>query len=186
MLVVRSILLLALVPILSTCASSGRARAAWAEVEGPAPVRLVSWSGSDAETEKPVFHAFLDDDRFQSMWTDVVTSLGSARRPTGELRPAIDFTRCVGFALTAGITWNSNGYTLRSIEKIDGEWHARLDQITYQSKSAGDRTRPYGIFLLTRVPGATIVVEENVADLIGAPPQWKERGRFTVPSERTK
>ena len=72
---------------------------------------------------------------------------------------------------------------MRSIENIGGEWHARLDQITYQSRMEGDHVQPYGIFVLSRVPGATIVVEENVADRIGAPPQWKERGRFTVPAK---
>jgi hypothetical protein len=130
-----------------------------------------------------VFHALLDENSFQAMWHDVVIPLGSARRPTDELRPVVDFANCVGFAVTAGGTWNSRGYTLRSIENIGGEWHARLDQITYQSRMEGDHVQPYGIFVLTRVPGATIVVEENVADLIGAPPQWKERGRVTIPAK---
>jgi hypothetical protein len=173
--------LLCFLPLLATCASSQTTHATWTEPEARAPALLVSWHGADAEAMTPVFHALLDESSFQAMWHDVVIPPGSARRPADDLRPAIDFRNCTGFALTAGTTWNSRGYELRSIERIDGEWHARLDQITYQSREQGDRVKPYGIFVLSRVPGTTIVVEENMTDRKGAPPQWKERGRFTVP-----
>jgi hypothetical protein len=141
----------------------------------------VSWSGADSEREDARFFPILDGQQFDQVWLDVVIRVGSSRWPTSMLKPRVDGSSCIGFALTAGETWNSHGYELQSIEKIDGAWHVRLRQDTYMSHGEGDRVRPYGIFLLTRVEGATIVVEEDVRDLVNAPPEWKERGRIVTP-----
>lgn len=166
---------------LAACVSNPRSMADWSAGEPVAAAQIVHWTGGDSESEAPVFRPLLAGRDFEDAWLDVVIRLGSARFPTTMLRPEVDFTNCVGFAIAAGTTWNSNGYALRSVDRVDGESHVRLDQLTFQSMGAGERTRPFGIFLLTRVPGETVVVDENVADLIGAPPKWKERGRFTVP-----
>jgi hypothetical protein len=146
-----------------------------------APKLIVSWSGSDSEREDAHFFPLVDAASFEDMWLDAVIRLGSSRWPTGALKPRIDFANCVGFALTAGSTWNSSGYVLDSIVEQGGAWHARVRQDTYAKKGEGDRVRPYGIFLFTRVDGATIVVDEDVRDLIDAPAKWKEIGRLSVP-----
>lgn len=145
-----------------------------------APKVIVSWSGGDSEREDAHFFPLVDAASFDAMWADAVIRPGSSRWPTALLKPRVDFTTCVGFALTAGSTWNSSGYLVDSITESAGTWHVRVRQDTYAGHSE-DRTRPYGIFLLTRVDGATIVVEEDVRDLIDEPPRWKERGRFGVP-----
>lgn len=173
-------ILLAAAVATAACRSDTAATAAWATQEPRSPSVILSWTAGDAEQDQAAFYPLLDTAQFESMWIDVIVRPGSARRPSTELRPSVDFRNCVGFALTAGATWNMRGYSVRSIENLGGEWHVRLDPITYQSKQAGRRDQPYGIFLLTRVPGATIVVDENVTDEKGRT-RWVERGRVRVP-----
>lgn len=163
------------------CRSNDAVRATWGERAEEAPAAIVTWTGSDAEREEPRFFALTSERELQAMWSDVVIRPGSSRWPTQHLQPKVDFAHCIGFAWAAGSTWNTSGYSVRAIERDGAEWHVRLAPVTYQSHGEGDRVRPYVILLLTRVPGATIVVDEDVRDLIDAPPQWKERGRITVP-----
>ncbi|MBK7878514.1 MAG: hypothetical protein IPJ77_22895 [Planctomycetes bacterium] len=142
---------------------------------------IVTWTGADSEREDARFFPLTSASEFDAMWTDAVIRHGSSRWPTDHLHPRPDFSNCIGFAWTAGTTWNTRGYDVRSIERVGDEWHVRLAPITYQSLGEGDRVRPYVIVLMQREPGATIVVDEDVRDLIDAPPQWKERGRVTTP-----
>lgn len=144
------------------------------------PKVIVSWSGGDSEREDAHFFPLVDAASFDAMWLDAVIRPGSSRWPSLLLKPRVDFTTCAGFALTAGTTWNSHGFLVDSITNVSGAWHVRVRQDTYAGESA-DRVRPYGIFLLTRVEGATIIVEEDVRDRIDEPPRWQERGRFGVP-----
>lgn len=176
---VLSALVLFVIPI--GCRTSDASRAAWADSEPRAPGVVVTWTGCDSEREDARFFPLTNASEFDAMWSDAVLRPGSSRWPTEHLRPRPDFSNCVGFAWTSGTTWNTTGYDVKAIERVGDDWHVRLAPITYQSDGEGDRVRPYVIVLLTRVPGATIVVDEDVRDLINAPPQWKERGRVTTP-----
>lgn len=146
-----------------------------------APAVLVAWTGADAVRATPGFFAITNANELDVAWQELVLPIGSSRAPSRWLEPKVDFARCVGFAWTCGTTWNTSGYEVRAIERVDDAWHVRLAPITYQSHGDGDRTKPYGMFLMTRVPGTTVVVDEDVRDLIDAPPRWKERGRISVP-----
>ena len=163
------------------CRSSEAVHANWADPVPQAPAPIVTWSGYDSERGEPGFFALTSASDFDSMWLDVIVRHGSSRWPTDHLHPRVDFTHCVGFAWAAGQTWNTRGYELKSVERIGANWHARIAPVTYQSHGEGDRVTPYVVVLFTRVPGATIVVEEDVRDLIDAPPEWKERGRVVTP-----
>lgn len=176
---VLSALVLFAIPI--GCRTSDASRAAWADSEPRAPGVVVTWTGADSEREDARFFPLTNVSEFDAMWSDAVLRPGSSRWPTEHLRPRPDFSNCIGFAWTSGTTWNTTGYDVKAIERVGDDWHVRLAPITYQSDGEGDRVRPYVIVLLTRVPGATIVVDEDVRDLINAPPQWKERGRVTTP-----
>lgn len=165
-----------LCPLVPFLAASDRARS-----PSPEPAVLVSWTGADAERATPGFFPITSAAELDVAWQALVLPIGSARAPSDRLKPKIDFTRCVGFAWTGGTTWNTRGYDVRAVELVADAWHVRLAPITYQSHGDGDRTRPYGVFVMARVPGATIVVDEDVRELIDAPPEWKERGRVVVP-----
>jgi hypothetical protein len=145
------------------------------DAERPAPLLLVSWTGGDRAGDPAPFEPLLEEARFAGAWKSLVPGAVDAHLPK------VSTDHCVGFAISGGSTWNSTGWSVRAIDRVGDEWHVRLDPLTFQSRDAV-RTRPYGMFLLTRVAGATLVIDENVTDLMGQPPQWKERGRFDVPA----
>lgn len=181
MLFLRSALAVFAMVLVTDCASVEPARVAWSSSDAPPPAVIVSWSSNDSERDEAGFFPLLDTRHFEDMWSELVARDRSSRFPVDRWRPKVDFAKCVGFAIAAGRTWNSRGYAVQSIERVGAEWHVRLAQETYQSVDSADNVQPYGIFLLTRIPGSEIVVDEDVRDLINAPPQWKERGRLSVP-----
>ena len=58
----------------------------------------------------------------------------------------------------------------------------RLREHWFQTEGpdgGGQKVRPFGIFVLPkREPFKPVVLERNYQNLIGAPPIWKEQGRF--------
>jgi hypothetical protein len=94
--------------------------------------------------------------------------------------PEVDFDRCLVIAVFEGESMNSAGVESKGI--LDGEKEVtfRFQGRWYQTLGpggGGKKSTAYGFFVIprTRKP---IVLEENVQNLIGGPPVWKERARL--------
>ena len=72
------------------------------------------------------------------------------------------------------------------IEEVEGGRRLRFDSSTYQTASmtgedAGVSVTPFGLWIIDRA-GGPVVVEENVQNLIGGEPVWRERARLEAGS----
>ena len=104
--------------------------------------------------------------------------LGKAR--SYSVPPLVDFAACEVIAVFAGEVWNSDGIQVVEMLEDAGVRRVRFDHYSYQSTGAGGggkRVTPYGWFVVPRTELA-VVLEENVQNLIGQPPVWRERARL--------
>jgi hypothetical protein len=90
--------------------------------------------------------------------------------------PEIDFDACMVVAVFQGGSWNSAGVEVVSIDEDDARLLVRFDQ-TEGPGGGGVRVNAFGVFVLPR-SAKPVVLEENVQNLIGEPPVWKERARL--------
>lgn len=96
--------------------------------------------------------------------------------------PGVDFERCMVVAVFGGACINSAGIDVVSIAEEADRVLLRFQHRSFQSGPEGDRATPYGFFFVPRSPKA-LVLEENVQNLIGGEPKWKERARFEAMRE---
>jgi len=96
----------------------------------------------------------------------------------------VNFDKCMVVAIFQGKSWNSNGVTCYSVQDQGDTVLFRFDEDTYQTMSAepggnggGVNVTAYGIFVLPRTT-KPLIIEENVQNVIGQPPNWKERAKF--------
>jgi hypothetical protein len=96
--------------------------------------------------------------------------------------PSIDFDRYMVIAIFQGNGWNSAGLRFISISEENGRMIFRFRDKRYQTGGSGadggrKKATAYGFFV---VPRSTkpIVLEEDMQNLIGEPPIWKERITF--------
>jgi len=96
--------------------------------------------------------------------------------------PDVDFTRCMVIAVFGGECFNSAGIYPVSVAEEADPLVLRFDHRSYQTGPKGRRATPFGFFF---VPRSTkkLRLEENVQNIIGEPPVWKERARFDALAE---
>lgn len=106
------------------------------------------------------------------------THCGKARPATNP--PLVDFAAFEVIAVFEGEGWNSNG--IRVVEMADEAEvrRVRFDHYGFQTDGpdgGGVEVTPFGFFV---VPKTTlrVILEENVQNMIGEPPVWKERTRW--------
>jgi len=102
----------------------------------------------------------------------------------------VDFDREVVLVVSAGDSWNCNGFVPGAVYQDASRLLVRYDGLYYQTAAFGfggdgdetdeeiGRSRPYGMFVLPRIEGL-YVAEKDVQNLIGGPSIWKERYRRT-------
>jgi hypothetical protein len=91
--------------------------------------------------------------------------------------PDVDFERCMVVAVFGGEGVNSAGIYAVSLSEEKDRVLLRFDHRSYQSGPEGNRVTPFGFFFVPR-SAKELVLEENVQNLIGGAPVWKERARF--------
>jgi len=147
---------------------------------------LVEFMGRDGKIMAPEYHRITDSGAWLEAWA----------RHTGQQKkdlewsgacPKIDFTRCMVVAFFRGKTVNTRGEELQAAEEVDGKLRLRFCSSGYQTMSLegedkGEPAISYGIWVLPRSTKA-VVVEENVQNLIGKPPIWKEQAKFDAVKE---
>jgi len=94
--------------------------------------------------------------------------------------PEVDFECYEVIAVFAGKGWNSAGIQAIAVQDEKECRRFRFDHRSYQTMGpdgGGVRVCAFGFFVLpkTELP---IVLEEDVQNLIGKPPVWKERARL--------
>ena len=138
-----------------------------------AQVPTVSFIGSNSRIETRRYERHTDQKSFAALW---IEHTGDKKA----LAPEVDFKRCMVVAAFDGKSWNSNGVYVVSIDENKERVRVRIDERTYQTSGldgGGVRVTPFGIFILDRST-KPLVLEENVQNLIGGEPKWKERARF--------
>ncbi len=91
--------------------------------------------------------------------------------------PDVDFGRCMVVAVFGGECINSAGMYAFSVAEEADQVLLRFGHRPFQSGREGKRATPFGFFVVPRSAKA-LVLEENVQNLIGGEPKWKERARF--------
>ena len=94
--------------------------------------------------------------------------------------PDIDFKRCMVVAIFQGSAWNSAGVSVHSITEHKDHILVRYDDRSYQTagpEGGGKKTTAFGFFVVPQSSKA-VVFEENVQNLKGRPPKWKERAKL--------
>lgn len=183
MTIIRSVLALGIagMVIAGTLATRGRADQ---PARPTAPMPCVTWSGSASHILKglEVLRLTTADD-WTKAWTRHMGDAIEKNSFNEPVIPEVDFDRFMVLAIFRGKSVNNNGEYIVSIDEHAEHLLVRFDSHSFQSASfgggpdPGQSVVPYGLFVLAR-SAKELVVEENVQDLIGAPPKWKEQARF--------
>ena len=136
---------------------------------------LVTLTGTDSHIRKCSYYLVRSDEEWVKVWLQ--------HRPTNssnECKPEIDFEKCMVIAVFQGSGWNSRGLNAVAVLESKNRILLRLKNDYYQTggpDGGGEPVTVYGFFVLPR-SNKTVVLEENVQNIIGSPPLWKERARF--------
>ena len=150
-----------------------------AENAGAKPA--VWWLGSDSKVETGRIELIADAARWEAVWKEHRGDRVEKNANGFETWPQVDFaTQCV-LAVFDGKGKNSNGFFPAGIEDLGSHVRLRYDEGAFQTASfngpdSGIATTSYGFMVFPR-PVKTLVLEENVQNLIGGPAEWKERKR---------
>jgi len=94
--------------------------------------------------------------------------------------PTVDFSRCMVVAAFGGKRTNSAGiYAVSLVEEAD-RVVLRIDHRSFQTGPEPSRATPFGFFFVP-LSMKPLVLEENVQQVIGGAPVWKERARLDAP-----
>lgn len=142
----------------------------------------VWWLGSDSKVEAGRIELITDAARWEAVWREHRGDRVEKNANGFEIWPQVDFgTQCV-LAVFDGKGKNSNGFFPVGIEDLGAHVRLRYDEGGFQTASfngpdSGIATTSYGFMVFPR-PVKTLVLEENVQNLIGGPAEWKERKRM--------
>lgn len=92
--------------------------------------------------------------------------------------PSIDFEKCMVIAVFQGSGWNSAGLKAVAILEKKDRIVLRFQNKWYQTGPHAKQVTVYGFFVLPR-SSKTVVLEENVQNIIGGKPVWKERASLS-------
>jgi hypothetical protein len=142
-------------------------------------------TGADSHVMKLRYRRITSADEWTRVWQE-----HKGEKPTGQYDqfydpltlPSIDFDRYIVIAIFQGNGWNSAGLRAISISEENDCVIFRFDNKGYQTGGTSPdggvkKATAYGFFV---VPRSTkpVVLEENVQQYIGQPPEWKERMTF--------
>lgn len=94
-----------------------------------------------------------------------------------EAADAVDFAKEVVLLVSTGNSWNCSAIFCVGCWEDDERILVRTDRRTYQTINGGNKTRPWGAFVLPKRTKKAYVVELDTQNLIGGPAIWTERWR---------
>ena len=140
----------------------------------------VSLWGAKSEVRKNGYFLIGSTEELAKVWS----------RHTGRKEPSmtealglsVDFARYQVIAVFGGETVNTSGIECVEMIEEQGLVRFRFRGLWYQTLSRGGEEGgvpavPWGLFVIPRVE-RPVVLEEDVKNLIGGPPVWKQRARF--------
>lgn len=147
-------------------------------------VPLVGVWGAKSAIKERSYARVTNAEDWTALWLRHVGADAAKHSPyyNAEGVPDVDFTRCMVVAICQGERWNSAGVRVVSVSEDDERVLVRFDDRSYQTAGEGPdggrvAATAFGLFVLPRSAKA-VVLEEDVQNLIGQPPRWKERARF--------
>jgi hypothetical protein len=148
---------------------------------GPGHGALVELSGRESKIIKQEFARVTSHEEWSRLWRRHVGA-GENDMEAAIGLPKIDFDRCMVVAFFRGQSMNTNGEGLSEAEEVDGTLRLRFDSYGFQTASfngedQGVKGHSYGFWVLPKSK-KPVLIEENVQDLIGKPPIWKEKTRL--------
>ncbi len=153
--------------------------------ENSATKPLVSFSGSHSQIDQPSYQLFTSAKDWTNLWLRHTGAAAAEKHddfynPAGV--PEINFDKCMVVAVFSGKSKNIAGIETASYTENAGQIKLRIRAKGYQTGGPpgadnGDDVTSYGLFVVNRTPGV-VVIEQDVQDLRGQPPIWKEVARF--------
>jgi hypothetical protein len=143
----------------------------------------VTLTGADSHVKERSYHCVTSEDEWIKIWqrhkgAKETTDYDLFYNPLG--LPYINFEKCMVIAVFQGSGRNSAGLkAIAVLEDRDGIVF-RFEDKHYQTAGpdgGGKEATVYGFFVLPR-SSKTVAFEENVQNLKGKPPVWKERVRL--------
>ncbi len=141
---------------------------------GAALKPVAVWHGAASRVAAPV-HRLVST---QANWDALRTWMFGAKPK--QTFGAIDFTKNIVIVTSSGDSWNNDGFSVEAAYENTTRVLIRMRRHTYQTDGGGNRTRPYGVFVLPRRPGKPYVLERNTQGLIRGPALWRETYRAQI------
>jgi len=143
----------------------------------------VALAGADSRVSEPSYHRVTSLKEWTEIWKkhkglkqgekyDLFYNLAGL--------PLVDFERYMVIAIFQGSRWNSAGLEAVSVSEQRNRIVFRFNDKSYQTAGpdgGGKQVTVYGFFVVPRSTKA-VVLEEDVQNLIGKSPVWKERIAF--------
>jgi len=142
----------------------------------------VTLSGIDSAVQERSYFRIMSQNDWIMVWKKYKGFPESAKldllREFHDL-PIVDFEKCMVIAIFKGAGANSAG--IFAVKVVEGNDHIllRFDDKSYQTIGQANKVNVYGFFILP-VSTKNVILEENVQNLIGQPPVWKERAKFST------
>lgn len=159
--------------------------AAGAKGDQKAARPLVILTGTDSQIKEQ--HCYLI--RSEKEWVKIWFRHKGIKEPESYDRyynplslPEINFDKCVVLAIFQGNGWNSAGLKVVDLLESKDRILLRFDEKSYQTMGSdlaggANKVTVYGFFVMPR-SDKTLIIEENVQNLLGQPPVWKQRAKF--------
>ena len=140
----------------------------------------VTLTGADSHVKERSYFRITSEDEWVKIWqrhkgVNESKDYDLFYNPLG--LPNIDFEKCMVIAVFQGSGWNNAGLTAVAVLEGKDGIVLRFGNKGYQTGGpggGGKRTTVYGFFVLPQ-SSKTVVLEENVQNIRGQPPVWKER-----------
>lgn len=139
---------------------------------------LVTITGADSHVTARNYHRVASEEEWIKIWQrhkgeKEAKDYDLFYNPLG--LPSIDFEKCMVIAVFQGSGVNSAGLKTVAILENKDRSILRFEDKHYLTCYNGlKQVTVYGFFVLPR-SSKTVVLEENVQNIIGQPPAWKER-----------
>lgn len=134
-------------------------------------------SGGDSAIAKRGCHRILSRQQWFEIWETHKGQKAPENLDLDFVRvpdlPIIDFESHMVIAVFVGASSNCSGVKPYSVTEYEDRVVLRFTYASYQSVRGFERCTPYGFFVVPKSEKA-LVLEEDVHELIGDPPKWKQ------------
>lgn len=141
---------------------------------------IIAWAGTVSQQQQPLVLRCSSQDAWDKMWH---TIRGPSKPRAGEPYAVIDFSSYMVVAIFSGTLPHNRGLRIETILNERQVVRIRYRILWYQTGFAEklpkkpdpiQTTRSYCLLLLPTC-GKTLIIEEDVGNIIGGKPVWKER-----------